>query len=275
MTEDSLLELLGNSKKVLVLGAGQTGQTAALVFNQARLAVNVLDEGKVGESSLEELRSFGIPVREQVELDDYELDDFENYDLALISPGIPETSELVVLVKEAGVPVLSDLDLYQALIGKAGVAVTGTNGKTTVSHLINQMLSASSKRSTLLGNVGRAVSSMLLRPLLCPGLPKSGSTEDVVEVSSYQLLQKNIFSPRVGVFLNFKADHLERHGSIESYFAAKAKLLEKQAAEDFAVLSSDEPRHLELAKTLKPKVCLLYTSPSPRDATLSRMPSSA
>ena len=225
------------AKRVLVLGAGVTGQSASMVFSQVGKEVDLFDEREVNKEISESLRTFGVSVLEKACLKDC---NFNDYQLAIVSPGIKESSPFYEAILDSQLEIVSELDLYQALLGKPGVSVTGTNGKTTVVNLIHQMLSESGVGSKLLGNVGRTVLSSLIRPLLCVGLAADTQTKDVLEVSSYQLTQIRLVAPRVAVMLNIKPDHLERHGSFESYKASKKKLFENQNSSDFAIINKDD-----------------------------------
>jgi len=155
-------------------------------------------------------------------------------DLVVPSPGVPEAHPVYRLAAEAGVPVRSEIELAGAAAARRGlplVAVTGTNGKTTVTTLIAEMLSAGGRRARAAGNIGL--------PLI--DAVHDGDVDVVVaEVSSFQLRFTEGFRPRVAVFLNIAEDHLDWHPTFEDYVAAKARVFANQAGDDLLVFNADD-----------------------------------
>jgi UDP-N-acetylmuramoylalanine--D-glutamate ligase len=139
------------------------------------------------------------------------------------SPGVPGESPLVATARARGIPVWSELELGSRLLGNPIVGVTGTNGKTTTSELLGVMLGA-----PVAGNVGRALCEL-------DGRIEPGEVV-VCEVSSFQLEDIHRFKPHVAVLLNLEPDHLDRHGSIDAYRAAKLRIFENQDEGDTAVV---------------------------------------
>ncbi len=154
-------------------------------------------------------------------------------DMVIVSPGVPLDSEAVVSAKNAGVLVIGELELAASFIRVPVIAVTGTNGKTTVCRLVARMLEASGKRVFLGGNIGTPLVSCL----------DNTSAYDfvVAEVSSFQLESIKEFRPHVGAILNITPDHLDRYSSMESYAAAKSRIFENQGKNDFAVVNARDP----------------------------------
>ncbi len=164
-------------------------------------------------------------------------------DLLLPSPGVPLTHPLIVAAKAAGVPVRGDVDLFAELLGpRALVGVTGTNGKSTTTALVHHLLAAAGVDAVMGGNIGRPVFD------LDPG-PESRVF--VLELSSYQLELCAHLRCRVGVWLNLTPDHLDRHGTLAGYAAAKERLFAGQAAGDVAVVGIDDPPGRALAARLR------------------------
>ena len=139
------------------------------------------------------------------------------------SPGVPGEAPLVEAARARGIPVWSELELGARLLGNPIVGVTGTNGKTTTSELLGVMLGA-----PVAGNVGRALCEL-------DGRIEPGEVV-VCEVSSFQLEDIHEFRPHVAVLLNLEPDHLDRHGSIDAYRAAKLRIFENQGESDVAVV---------------------------------------
>ena len=201
----------------LVLGLARSGQGAALAL--ARRGVHVVGADRSPQVDRDRLDEAGVDVRAGSE-EEALLDGIE---LLVKSPGVPPEAQLVTGARARGIPVWSELELgYRLLEDVRIVAVTGTNGKTTTSELLGAMLGV-----PVAGNVGRALTEL-------DGIVEDGWV--VCEVSSFQLEDVHEFRPRIGVLLNLEPDHLDRHGTVEAYRAAKLRLFERQQRDDVAVL---------------------------------------
>ncbi len=141
------------------------------------------------------------------------------------SPGVPPRAPVVAAARERGIPVLGELELGWRLVDRPFVAVTGTNGKTTVTEWLAHTLRLAGRDVVAAGNVGTPLTSLVERP---PELV-------VCECSSYQLADTLAFAPEVGVLLNLGSDHLDWHGSLEHYRASKLRLFARQGPEDVAI----------------------------------------
>ena len=185
----------------------------------------VLGLARSGQAARAALERRGVRVvgadRELGNDDDVSL--LDGTELLVKSPGVPAEAVLVVEARLRGIPVWSELELGSRVLENPLVAVTGTNGKTTTSELLGAMLGA-----PVAGNVGLALSEL-------DGAVEPGSWV-VVEASSFQLEDIDTFRPRVAVLLNLEPDHLDRHGSLESYAAAKLRVFENQELGDVAVV---------------------------------------
>ena len=150
------------------------------------------------------------------------------------SPGVPGEAGQVAAARAAGVPVWSEVELAARMLPENPIAgVTGTNGKTTTTHLLGEMLRAGGLDAEVAGNVGRALTEL-------PGRVPAG-TWIACELSSFQLEDIDRLRCRVAVILNVTPDHLDRHGSMEEYLRCKLRILENQVAGDTAVLNGDDP----------------------------------
>lgn len=185
----------------------------------------MLGLARSGQAARAALERRGVRVvgadRELGNDDDVSL--LDGVELLVKSPGVPAEAVLVVEARLRGIPVWSELELGSRVVENPLVAVTGTNGKTTTSELLGAMLGA-----PVAGNVGVALSEL-------DGAVEPGSWI-VVEASSFQLEDIVTFRPRVAVLLNLEPDHLDRHGSLESYAAAKLRIFENQELGDVAVV---------------------------------------
>jgi UDP-N-acetylmuramoylalanine--D-glutamate ligase len=149
------------------------------------------------------------------------------------SPGVPAEAPVIAAAREHGTPVIGELEAAWRMLPNRFVAVTGTNGKTTVAELIGHIHRRAALPVAVAGNVGTPLASLA-------GELDEGATV-VAEASSFQLEDSEAFAPECAVFLNFSPDHLDRHASLEDYLAAKLRIFAKQANEDIAVFDADEP----------------------------------
>ncbi len=218
--------------RVLVLGLGLSGFAVATYLGEQAcasraLTVTVLDEVEPGLATrADRLRRLGVDVR----LGATSIPG--TYDLVVASPGIPPHNPLMRAARDLGVPVISEIELAFRETHSPFVAVTGTNGKTTVTSLIAHILSESGMSAEAVGNIGR--------PVIEAAAEVGRETVLVAEVSSFQLALTVDFRPRVAVLLNITPDHLDWHGSLEAYASDKAKVFANQSAEDFAVIDVDD-----------------------------------
>ena len=151
-------------------------------------------------------------------------------ELVVVSPGVPAAHRVFSLAAERAVPVVSEIELAARTATAPIVAVTGTNGKTTVTTMIAAMLNEAGLAVVAAGNIGLPLIEAVAQPL----------DALVVEVSSFQLQYTDSFHPSVAVWLNFASDHLDWHPSLEHYAAAKARVWANQTADDTAVVNADD-----------------------------------
>jgi UDP-N-acetylmuramoylalanine--D-glutamate ligase len=149
------------------------------------------------------------------------------------SPGVPQDVPVVQAARERGIEVTGELELAWRLIPNAFCAVTGTNGKTTTTELIGHLYRTAGRPVTVAGNVGTPLASLV-------GAIDADATV-VCEASSFQLEDTNYFSPESAVFINLAPDHLDRHGTLENYLAAKLRIFANQGNDDDAVYNGDTP----------------------------------
>jgi UDP-N-acetylmuramoylalanine--D-glutamate ligase len=219
-----------NDARVLVIGMARSGLAAAglLALNGARVTATDSRplEGIAGAA--EALRSIGAVVF-TLQSDTTS----EDHDLVVISPGVPIDAPVLVAARRAGIPVIAEVELASYFLQGGIIGVTGSNGKTTVTSLIGHILRESGIPVQVGGNIGTPPSSMVASSR--PG------RWNVLELSSFQLEAVSHFRASVGVCLNLTPDHLDRHGSMEVYAAAKRRLFETQDSLGYAVLNADDP----------------------------------
>ena len=224
------MELSG--KHIAVVGLGESGLAVVrfLCARGAQVTANdQRDEASLGEVA-DEIRGLGASVV----AGGHPPRAFQTADLIVVSPGVPDLDVLRDAVAR-GVPVISEIELACRFIDAPIVAVTGTNGKSTVTTLIGQMCERLDRPVFVGGNLGRAMVEVVDTPAASSG----GLV--IVELSSFQLERVVEFRAHVGVLLNVTADHLDRYASFEAYAAAKGRVFERQTGDDFAVLPADQP----------------------------------
>lgn len=225
-----MMELKG--KKVLVVGLGKSGLAAALFLRHRGAQVTVSDVRSAEQLAKEipALLEEGI----MVEAGGHGLLTFRRQDLIVVSPGVPlETPELAQ-VKSFGLPVIGELELAGRFLRGKSIAITGSNGKTTTTALLGEILKGAGRPTLVGGNIGVPVVG-----LIDQSTPESWS---VLEVSSFQLESTEEFRPEIAVILNITPDHLDRHGNIENYALAKERIFAAQGPNDCVVLNADNAR---------------------------------
>lgn len=213
-------------RRVLIVGYGLTGRAVASFCARHGIAFSVSDGGRLAPAEEAWLRAHATAL----ETGGHSERLLAAADLLVLSPGVPASLPLIAAARARGVPVWSELDLASQCIGRRGiVAVTGTNGKSTTVSLIGRLLDGTAVRPVVAGNIGLPFVDVVDR---------ADWDVAVLEVSSFQLEQSELFHPHVGVLLNLAPNHLERHGSMAAYVAAKLRLFARQTAADVAVLPS-------------------------------------
>jgi UDP-N-acetylmuramoylalanine--D-glutamate ligase len=218
-------------KKVAVLGAGLSGTAAALLLRAEGADVTVLDsadEKTLLKSTIGNLRARGAVVRCGPEAEH----DSSPYDFVVLSPGIDPISPLATNFSSRNIETMGELELGWRSVNVPVIAVTGTNGKTTTTELLAQMLNACGQRTIACGNIGK--------PLCEVALEQRALDVLTVEVSSFQLETIRTFRPSISVWLNLAPDHLDRYPSVAEYRAAKLRIFENQTADDVAVVNAGE-----------------------------------
>lgn len=241
-------------KRVLVVGLGASGWAAAraLVGLGAKVRVTESSDGPAVAERAEWLRARGA----EVEIGHHDLERLDT-DLAVVSPGIPPTSEVLAALEHSATPVISEVELAYRLASCDFLAVTGTNGKTTTTSLLAAMLGASGVPSVAAGNIGL--------PLIDAVGEIGAGGAIAVEVSSFQLAGIDTFRPKVAVLLNIAEDHTDWHGSMDAYSAAKARIIENQTSGDHFVVNRDDDRAWSVASAATAAVVPVSTSGAPSD----------
>jgi UDP-N-acetylmuramoylalanine--D-glutamate ligase len=219
------------NQNVAVLGAGLSGSAAALLLASEGALVTVLDsadENNLLKSTLDNLRAHGVHVVCGSEANE----NSSAYDWMVLSPGIDPASQLARNFSSRGIDTISELELGWRSCEMPVIAVTGTNGKTTTTELLAQMLNACGQRTIACGNIGKPLSEVARE--------KQPLDVLTIEVSSFQLEQIRSFRPSISLWLNFAPDHLDRYRSVAEYRAAKLRIFENQREQDVAIINAAE-----------------------------------
>ena len=232
------------NKKVLVLGLAKSGESAARLLDKLGAIVTVNDgkpfeENPAAQSLLEE----GIKVvtgGHPLELLD------EDFEWMVKNPGIPYNNPMVMRALEKKIPVITEVELAYLISDASIIGITGSNGKTTTTTMIAEVLTAGGQNGLLSGNIGFPASQVA---------QDAGETDTLVmELSSFQLMGIEAFHPEIAVITNLMPTHLDYHGSFEEYVAAKWNIQKNMTASDYVVLNFNQDLAKELAKKTAAKV---------------------
>jgi len=250
------MEIAG--KKVTVIGGKRSGCALARLIVRLKGYAKVTEQD--GDSSVPtEFKNWAAENNVTLEFGGHTKDLIKDSDMVVLSPGVPIGSQPVTWAKDANIPVLGEIEFAYQFCQKPVIAVTGSNGKTTVSTLISLMIDMAGHRARLCGNVGYPFSDYVL---------DLGEIDYVVlEVSSFQLesvLEPSLipaslgsfrgFKPKVAVILNFSQNHLDRHKDLNEYFIAKKRIYLNQDKDDYLVLNAQDAESRSIAADILPRI---------------------
>lgn len=234
------MELKG--KKVLVIGLARTGRECARFLAEQGASVTVSDLRPEVELKDEVNSLAGLPIRYFFGAEERRW--LEGIDCVIPSPGVAAENPLLSEAAASGIPVLSEIELAYRFFRAPLVAVTGTNGKSTTTTLIGEMVKAGGQKVFVGGNLGTPFIGAV-----------SGEWDwGVLEISSFQLEWIERFRPRIAVLLNVTEDHLDRYTTFDDYRRAKERIFEAQSEGEFAVLNCEDPRVWALKANVKSRV---------------------
>ncbi|WP_033829306.1 UDP-N-acetylmuramoyl-L-alanine--D-glutamate ligase [Bacillus andreraoultii] len=218
------------NKKVLVLGLAKSGVSAASLLHELGAIVTVNDQKPFSENpEAQDLLEKGIKVicgeHPQDLLD-------EGFELVVKNPGIPYSNELIKDAIKQNIPVITEVELAYQISEASFIGITGTNGKTTTTTLIYELLNVGDKHPLIAGNIGTVASDVA----------KEATKDNIIvtELSSFQLMGTLHFRPRIAVVTNLYEAHLDFHGTRKDYINAKKNILINQTEEDYAILNYDQ-----------------------------------
>ncbi|RDI47550.1 UDP-N-acetylmuramoyl-L-alanine--D-glutamate ligase [Falsibacillus pallidus] len=228
-------------KKILVLGLAKSGVTAASLLHKLGAFVTVNDKRPIAENpEAQGLLDQGIKVicgDHPIELLD------EGFELIVKNPGIPYSIPLVAGAVDRGIPVITEVELAYEISEAEFIGITGTNGKTTTTTLIFEMLKQGERNPIIAGNIGTVASEV--------AQAANQDNKIVIELSSFQLMGIKKFRPRIAIITNLYEAHLDYHGGLAEYWEAKANITKNQTEEDFLIVNAEQPQLLEAVKDTK------------------------
>lgn len=238
-------------KNVVVLGAGESGNGAALLAKQKGFEVLVSDFGPIRENYKKELEAWGVAYEEN----GHDEEKILAADIIIKSPGIPEKAPIIKKIRAKEIELISEIEWgFRFKEGSKIVAITGSNGKTTTTSLTYYIFKESGLDVAMVGNIGYSFARQIALA------PKAWY---VIEVSSFQLDDIKTFKPDIAVLLNITPDHLDRYNyNFEAYAASKFKIAENQSAEDILILNQDDEasrKYLE-QNTINPRTIFITMS---------------
>jgi UDP-N-acetylmuramoylalanine--D-glutamate ligase len=231
-------------KSVAIVGMARSGMAAAEFLWKRGVHVTLSDNRPA--TALESEIRFLDERNIRYEAGGHSKELFESADLVVVSPGVPLSLPILRQAVETGRTLISEIELASRYLRGKVIAITGTNGKTTTTTLVGEILRAAGFRVQVGGNIGTPLISLV---------ESSGEdTWSVVELSSFQLEAVPTFRPDIAVILNITPDHLDRYASFEAYARAKLNIFENQKGSDFAVLNLDDPNLEKAAGWIRSQV---------------------
>ncbi len=232
------------AKNVMVIGLAASGLAAAQLLKESGVVVRVTDSGDSSDVAKRatELRMAGVDCEVGQHTEAF----LEGSELIVVSPGVENGSLPIKWAQERGIPIISEIELgYLFCKGKI-IAISGTNGKSTVTSLIGEILKKAGRSVYVCGNIGLPFTSIA---------SKTNEADVIVlEISSFQLERIDEFAPHIAILLNISEDHLDRYKEFSDYVDAKLRLFANQGEGGYAILNYDQTRLRNISSSLKPEV---------------------
>lgn len=231
-------------KKVLLIGLAKTGISTIKHLNKlgARVVVNDIKDKEILKPILEELSALN-----NIEyILGYHPENIDDIDMTIVSPGVPLDLPFILKIKSKNIEIIGEVELaYRLSKNPMFIGITGTNGKTTTTSLVGEILKKASKDTYIVGNIGN--------PVIDTVDTANENSVLVTELSSFQLESIDTFKPHVSAILNFTEDHLNRHHTMEAYIKAKSRIFENQDSKDFCILNYDDEGVKSISDNVKAK----------------------
>lgn len=211
-------------KRVTVVGMGRSGLAAATLLSEQGACPLIIDDNAQSIPS-------DLPTSLRFHLGNWVEEDLTSADLVVLSPGVPQSRLPTAHLERLGIPLMSEVDLAASLLSAPIIAITGTNGKSTTTTLVGEILKSWGWKTFVGGNLGLPLSEAVSSPW----------DFIVAELSSFQLETISHLHPRLAVLLNIAEDHLDRYDNMQAYKEAKWRIFENQSSSDHAILNLDDP----------------------------------
>ena len=229
------------NKKITVVGLARSGYASAALLSDLGAKVSVTDKN-INETT----KGYAVKLQSrkvEIELGRHTQEFIKDRDTIVISPGVDNRALPVIWAENFRIPIISEIELAWNLCPATVIAVTGTNGKTTVTTLIGKVLEAGGERVYICGNIGNPFCGQvsLMQGADCVSL----------EVSSFQLERIDKFKPKISVILNFSRNHLDRYKDMEDYLEAKKRIFMNQDKGDYLILNYQDPVLKKISKEAK------------------------
>jgi UDP-N-acetylmuramoylalanine--D-glutamate ligase len=225
--------------RIVILGAGESGYGAAMLAQKQGFEVFVSDSGRIADTYKEKLNVLAIPFEEGQHSNELITNAIE----VIKSPGIPDNAAIVAAIKQANIPVISEIEFAKRYTKARTICITGSNGKTTTSTLIYHLLKKAGINASLAGNIGKSFAAQV--------------AEDqfdwyVLEISSFMLDNMYEFKADIAVLLNITPDHLDRYDyKMANYAASKMRITQNQTDADYFVYCADDAETMKILQTMK------------------------
>ncbi|MGL4362655.1 MAG: UDP-N-acetylmuramoyl-L-alanine--D-glutamate ligase [Cellulosilyticaceae bacterium] len=237
---------MSQMKSVIIIGSARSGIGAAKLAHAKGQKVTLYDQKSQSQMNDDLKKTVDELIALGIEFKSGDIIDLKNYDEIIVSPGVPFDLPFLEDAKKNGKKVIGEFEYAWGYCEAEVVAITGTNGKTTTTALVGEIIKAHNENTFIVGNIGRAFSEDVQI------IPPNGIV--VAEVSSFQLESSDTFHPRVAALLNISPDHLNRHKTMENYCLAKYAITKQQTENDFFILNGNDPYYEEAKKYSKAKI---------------------
>ena len=238
-------------KNVLIFGTGISG-IAAVGLLQTTKADIILYDSNPNLDVDNILKKLGDNFTGELILGELPKDIIRQLDLVVLSPGVPTDIDVVNEFRDLGIPIMGEVELaYEFEKGRV-IAITGTNGKTTTTALVGEILSTYFEKVYVVGNIGIPYTGSVLNTM--------DTSVTIAEISSFQLETIKKFKPNISAILNISPDHLDRHYTIDNYTNIKSKIISSQTEDDTCILNYDDSRLRKLEDNLKCKIIYFSSS---------------
>ena len=241
-------------KRIVILGSGESGTGAAMLAKKHGFDVFVSDMGAIADNFKQELNASGVPFEEGQHTPELILNAYE----IIKSPGIPDTSKLIIEANSKGIPVINELEFAARYTKAKIIAVTGTNGKTTTTSLIYHLLKTANVDACVAGNIGISLARLLT---------ERDYEYAVLEVSSFQLDNMYQLKADIAVLCNITPDHLDRYGyEVQNYVDSKFRIVQNQTANDVFIYCAEDRltmENIDNEKILGKQIAFAYDKQPP------------